>query len=425
MSQAHRPLAHAVSRWREDPFSRGAWSLLRVGGTSSTRAALGRPFGRVIIAGEATHPEQSGMVHGAFDEGRRAAQWCLSQGFGSVAVVGAGAAGIGAARSLQQAGIRSVVFEARERIGGRAWSVELPTATASTVVMELGANWLQQGERNTLAPVARAMGCTLVPTDFHRPLELGHPPAKGPRTTGAVMAELHARVERATVQRDLGLAEVVDAFLADPAPFDRATVQRVVDSEVFLDTGAPLGELSARLGFEAGVGAGDRWIVGGYRSVLAALAEGLDLRLGTAVTGIRWNPSGVELRHAQGGSHADAVIVTAPAAVLQEGNPRFDPPLPAEQQAALSLLTTGRVEKAALVFGERWWPRSADGYIRIADGAGRISEWLDLSDTLGLPAITAIFVGDWAAELWDGHDDAAVAAGVARVLQRATESAGR
>jgi monoamine oxidase len=239
------------------------------------------------------------------------------------------------------------------------------------------------------------------------------------------MAELHARVERATVQRDLGLAQVVDAFLADPAPFDRATVQRVVDSEVFLDTGAPLGELSARLGFEAGVGAGDRWIVGGYRSVLAALAEGLDLRLGTPVTRIRWNASGVELRHAQGESRADAVIVTAPAAVLQEGKPRFDPPLPEEQQAALSLLTAGRVEKAALVFGERWWARSADGYIRIADGAGRISEWLDLSDTLGLPAITAIFVGDWAAELWDGHDDAAVAAGVARVLQRATESAGR
>ena len=425
MSEAPTPLAHAVSRWREDPFSRGAWSLLRVGGTPATRSMLGRPFGRVIIAGEATHPEQSGMVHAAFDEGRRAAQWCLSQGFGSVAVVGAGAAGIGAARSLQQAGIRAAVFEARERIGGRAWSVELPTATASSVVMELGANWLQQGERNTLAPVAQAMGCRLVPTDFHRPLELGHPPAMGPQTTGAVMAELHARVERATVQRDLGLAEVVDAFLADPAPFDRATVQRVVDSEVFLDTGAPLGELSARLGFEAGVGAGDRWIVGGYRSVLAALAEGLDLRLGTPVTGIRWSTSGVELRHAQGEWRADAVIVTAPAAVLQAGSPRFDPPLPAEQQAALSLLTAGRVEKAALVFGERWWPRSADGYIRIADGAGRISEWLDLSDALGLPAITAIFVGDWAAELWDGHDDASVAAGVARVLQRATESAGR
>ena len=120
MIEAPTPLAHAVSRWREDPFSRGAWSLLRVGGTPATRSMLGRPFGRVIIAGEATHPEQSGMVHAAFDEGRRAARWCLSQGFGSVAVVGAGAAGIGAARSLQQAGIRAAVFEAVIARAGKA-----------------------------------------------------------------------------------------------------------------------------------------------------------------------------------------------------------------------------------------------------------------------------------------------------------------
>ena len=122
---------------------------------------------------------------------------------------------------------------------------------------------------------------------------------------------------------------------------------------------------------------------------------------------------------------ADAAIVTVPAAVLQDGRPGFNPPLPTDQQHALALLTMGRVEKAALVFGERWWPRSADGYIRIAEGQGRISEWLDLSDALGVPAITAIFVGDWAAELWDGHPDEAVATGVTRVLQRATESAGR
>lgn len=425
MSLPQQPRSHAVSRWRDDPCSRGAWSLLRVGGTPATRTALGRPFGRLIIAGEATHPEQSGMVHGAFDEGVRAARWCIGQRFGKVAVVGAGAAGIGAARTLRDAGVSVALLEARERIGGRAWSVALPAPEASTVVMELGANWLQQGGRNTLAPVAEAIGCRLVPTNFHRPLELGHPAAVGEHTTRAVMKALHARVDRATASGDLPLADVVDAFLADPHPFDRDAVQRVVDSEVCLDTGVPLGELSARLGFEAGVGAGDRWIVGGYRAVLDALATGTDLRLGCAVTRIRWGDERVEIEHTGGCMQADAAIVTVPAAVLQDGRPGFSPPLPTDQQHALALLTTGRVEKAALVFGERWWPRSADGYIRIAEGQGRISEWLDLSDALGVPAITAIFVGDWAAELWDGHPDEAVAAGVTRVLQRATESAGR
>lgn len=420
MNRHRLPLAHAVSRWREDPFSRGAWSLLRVGGTPETRAALGRPFGGVILAGEATHPDQSGMVHAAYDEGRRAAAWCIGRGFANVAVVGAGAAGIGAAQCLQQAGIRAVLLEARERIGGRAWSVDLPSGQGTSIVMELGANWLQQGERNTLAPLAQAIGCTLVPTDFHRPLELGEPAPAGPDTTAAVMAELHARVDRATATRDVPLAEVMSAFLADPLLFPRETVQRVVDSEVFLDTGAPLLELSARMGFEAGVGAGDRWIVGGYRKLLSALAEGLDLRLKSPVTRIRWQGEGVEVTHAGGTLCADAAIVTVPAAVLQEGRPHFEPPLPPAHRAALGLLTAGRVEKAALVFAERWWPRADDGYIRIADGPGRISEWLDVSDTLGVPAISAIFVGDWAAGLWDGRTDAAVAEGVAQVLLRAS-----
>lgn len=427
MSAPFLPIAHAVSRWRDDPFSRGAWSLLRPGGTPATREALGTPFGRVILAGEATHPDQAGMVHGAFEEGARAARWCIGQGLREVVVVGAGAAGIGAARSLHQAGITTVLLEARERIGGRAWSVELPAQASSprtTVVMELGANWLQQGERNTLAPFARSLGCTLVPTDFHRPLELGRPPAVGEALTRAVMEALRGRVARATVASDRPLAEVVGAFLAAPEPFDRPTVQRVIDAEVFLDTGAPLTELSARLGFEAGVGAGDRWITGGYRSVLAALAEGLDLRLGTPVERIRWSDAGVSVAHARGELAADAVIVTVPVAVLQEGRPCFDPPLPPPQRRALGLLVAGRVEKAALVFGERWWPRSADGYIRIADGPGRISEWLDLGDAIGVPAITAIVVGDWAAELWDGYDDAHVAARVAQVLHTATAQAG-
>ena len=71
-----------------------------------------------------------------------------------VAVIGAGAAGIAAARRLVEDGRVSVlVIEARERPGGRAWTVE-----ADGIPMDLGCEWLHSADRNVLAPLARELG---------------------------------------------------------------------------------------------------------------------------------------------------------------------------------------------------------------------------------------------------------------------------
>ena len=419
----------AVSRWAEEPWSRGAWSLLGVGAGPHSRHALGEPFGRVLIAGEATHPEQAAMVHGAFEEGQHAADWCIREGFRDLIVVGAGAAGCGAASRLRAAGCRVRVFEARERIGGRAWSVEVSLPGLPGFAMELGANWLQQGVRNGLAPIAAAAGLRLMDTDFNAPLDLGKVPAGlDASRRRSVMAALRARVAAATAQRDMPFGSVFEEFLAEPAPFDRHTVQHVVDTEVFLDTGAPLGMLSARDAFEPGVGEGDRWILEGYARVLGPLLEGAELQLGTPVERIDWREADGVRVHCGGtrpAEHrAEAVILTVPAAVLRAGLPVFEPPLPAAQRAALDGIVTGRVEKAALVFSERFWPRAPSAYLRITDGPGRVSEWLDLTDVTGVPAITGIFVGEWAAELWDGRSDAEVAEAVTAVLRRVTDSTG-
>jgi len=71
-----------------------------------------------------------------------------------VALIGAGAAGIAAARRLVEDGRVSVlVIEARERPGGRAWTVE-----ADGIPMDLGCEWLHSADRNALVPLARERG---------------------------------------------------------------------------------------------------------------------------------------------------------------------------------------------------------------------------------------------------------------------------
>ena len=423
----------AVSRWWDDPFSRGAWSLLRVGGSPETRRALGLPVNeRVIIAGEATHPDQAGMTHGAYEEGRRAAQWCLDQGHRRVVVVGAGAAGLGAARLLADSGVAVTVVEGRDRIGGRIRSVPL----GDDLTVELGANWLQQGARNSLATIAESIGLRLVNTDFHAPVDLGRPTRTDALADDRLVAELRRRMDRIEGD-DRSIASVVDEWMSEAAtgresaPWSAEQIAAVVDCEIFLDAGAPLDDLSARYGFEPGVGEGDRWIVGGYRQILDELATGLDLRLDWPIDRVTATATAtatnatvterlVTVSGRRGELTADAVIVTVPVAVLKAGSLRFEPPLPAAHADALDLLTAGRVEKAALRFDRRWWPTSESGYLRVlGDRPGCVAEFLDLTDAIGTPAIVGLFVGPWVGEIWEDRSDRQVAESVCEVLMAA------
>ena len=127
------PLAWAVSHWAEDPWAGGAWSGLLVGGTAADRARLGEPVGdRLVVAGEAVHSTWPAMAHGAYGSGVAAAERvdALARPGERMVVVGAGMAGLAAARTLARRDREVLVVEARDRLGGgctpsrwgRGWS---------------------------------------------------------------------------------------------------------------------------------------------------------------------------------------------------------------------------------------------------------------------------------------------------------------
>jgi polyamine oxidase len=94
----------------------------------------------------------------------------------------------------------------------------------------------------------------------------------------------------------------------------------------------------------------------GYRSVVSAMGEGLDVRLGVEVEQVSVADGGVRVATAEGsigdGSH---VVVTVPLGVLKGGALRFSPPLPSARQAAIGRLGFGRYEKVALRFDRPFW----------------------------------------------------------------------
>jgi polyamine oxidase len=135
-----RPTNALITRWSVDPFSQGSYSYLAPGSSPSDRDDLRADVdGRLFFAGEATSSESPATVHGALLEGRSAAARIHSSAQGApsrVLVVGAGAAGLAAARELTDLGHDVLVVEARERLGGRVDTRLL----GGTVPVDLGAS---------------------------------------------------------------------------------------------------------------------------------------------------------------------------------------------------------------------------------------------------------------------------------------------
>ena len=430
---AQRPVAWHVTHWTDDPWSRGAWSVVLPGGSPADRAALAVPIdGRLVLAGEATHPEQAAMTHGAWETGERAAAQVREWDAARVVVVGGGFAGLGAARTLANAGVEVVLLEARDRLGGRAHTIDLTLpGDPHPVRADAGAAWLQQFARNGLARRAEQLGLDLVATAFGRPPAAS--PSGPPGDVAAALAHLAAAVD---IDDPRPLAAVLAPVLAAMSLAERRSAGFAIDLDLVLESGCELDRLSAWAFHEPGVGDDDHWLPAGYVALVddALGTSGqphprIDVWRSAPVAEIRWAQSatvgaGVAATLVDGRVvEGDACICTVPIGVLP--HLRFVPGLPAAHAAALGRLTLGTVEKVVLRFADRWWPRPDHGYLRWYDEPASWGEWLDLTDGLGVPVVAGLIAGDAVARHQGGRTDEAIALAATDALSRWAAAVGR
>lgn len=427
METTPQPISWHVARWGDDPFSRGSWSYLRPGGSPADRWTLAEPIDeRFVLCGEAVGSDQAAMTHGAFASGVRAAQWCMSVADRGerIAVIGAGFAGLGAARTLTDSGYDCVVIEARERLGGRAHTVMLDDRDGATPVgADAGASWLQQFARNPFVDVVRSLGVQPVPTDFHAPRAAASDGPVGPVADALEALRLAAGAVTADADApDRSLADVV-ASLALTGDEARA-MRHAIDGDVVLETGCGPDDTSARWFFaEDGVGNDDHWIPGGYRQVVDHLAEGVAVRLGEPVRSIEWSATGVAMETDLGTIRADRCIASLPISLLHRGEPALRPGLPERHRDALGRIGMGVVEKVILRFEERWWPRPEHGYMRWYDSPASWCEWSDLTDGCGAPVVAGLIAHDAVRRHHHGRTDAEVVVAAAHALRRWADAA--
>jgi len=158
----------------------------------------------------------------------------------------------------------------------------------------------------------------------------------------------------------------------------------------------------------------DYRILDGYDCLLAALADGLDVRLNTVVESVDWSGDGVRVRTTDGQEfEADKAVVTLPLGVLQAGRVRFTPELPAEKQAAINNLRMGPVIKLVYVFGE---PVLPEGIFSFSSDLNPPIWWSPSFGHAvnGAYVVTGFASGDWAREL--------LALGEADALERGLDS---
>lgn len=242
-----------------------------------------------------------------------------------VAIIGAGAAGIAAGRVLHDAGADVLILEARDRIGGRAW-----TAPTEDFPLDLGAGWLHSANVNPLSAAIEAAGLAIdrTPPPWERQSQNHEFSAEDQRAFRRALGELEARVAaRAATGEDCAVAE-----LFDPA----GQWNPLLDAFSSVYNGAPFREVSA-VDYDRYTDTDVNWrVADGYGAGLAALS-GAPVSLGVTVARVEHGGRDVRLVTDQGALTARAVVVAVPTAALAREVLTFDPPLPDKVEAAAGL----------------------------------------------------------------------------------------
>ena len=256
-----------------------------------------------------------------------------------IVVIGAGAAGIAAARRVQAANRKVLVVEADTRLGGRCWT----DSATFDVPFDRGARWLHNPEINPMVRLARAAGLDISAAPLGQKIRVGLRNARPGEIEYflAALVRTNRAIDEASRRGDIACASVLPKDLGDWAGAAEFVLgangagKDLVDVSVVDKARAQ--DRNAAIGCRQGVGA-----------LVAKLGEQAPISLSTPVSHIIWNNREVAVETPSGKIAARAVVVTVSTNVLAAGNIKFTPELPKRQLDAASKLSLGSYDRIAL-----------------------------------------------------------------------------
>jgi monoamine oxidase len=314
-----------------------------------------------------------------------------------VIVIGAGIAGLAAARRLVELGYETIVLEADGAAGGRIrtdWTLGAP--------FEVGAGWIHGPDGNPISALAEAAEAGPFVTDdesFQVFAANGDPvPAADIEAGYKRLEKLYATIDD-ELDSDMALSRAI-ARMGGKLNSD-AIVNWMISAYTEFSTGGPIDKLSAYYFDEDGVYPGDDVVLtAGYDAIIKPLARGLDIRFNTRVTAVSYEKGEGGLVSTNAGDfEASFVICTVPLGVLKAGDVRFDPPLPKTHLSGIDKIGMGNVTKLALKFDKAHWPEDVQYFGLMTETRGRWNYFLNYRTFSEENILLGLCFGDYARQV--------------------------
>jgi len=243
-----------------------------------------------------------------------------------VVVVGGGAAGIGAARKLTDAGVPCLLLEARDRLGGRAWTHE-----AGGYPLDLGCGWLHSADKNPLTRIARDQGRRIdqTPPPWQRICKQSGFPIEEQKIFREAQTAFFERIDEMAKERP-------DAPSSQALAPDGRWNALISAVTTYIAGAEP--DRVAMADFASYEDSGVNWrVVEGYGTAIVAHAQGVQVELNCPVLCIDRSGTRLRLITPKGAITAAQAIVTLPSALLAAHEDFFSPALPDKIEAARAL----------------------------------------------------------------------------------------
>jgi len=313
-----------------------------------------------------------------------------------VIVIGAGMAGLAAAKKLAEAGLVVTILEAKANVGGRVYTER----SVEGIPMDLGAGWIHGPDpANPITALASQAGAMTYQTDDNSVRVYD---ASGAEVTDTQFGSANAkftklmadtRAHAAAASTDESLANAIKA-VDSTALSDPYMLYPLTNTTEF-DKGGWLEAFSAKnFSDDEKYPGKDVLFPGGYDVIPKMLAKNLDIRLSQPVTAINYGASGVTVTTANETLSADYAICTATLGVLKAGSIAFSPALPSEKLGAIDRLGMGQINKLFMVFDSAFWPTDVQYFGYHSPIRGRYSYFLSYRKFVAVNCLVTFGFGE-------------------------------